>query len=71
MGTFYRADSPGARCCAEIGDHVNAEDTVGVFEVMKLFSSLVAGATGTVTAFLVENETLVEQDQPLVLIRPD
>jgi len=71
MGTFYRADSPGAKPYAEIGDHVNPEDTVGMFEVMKLFSSLVAGVSGTVTAFLVANETLVEQDQPLILLHPD
>ena len=71
MGTFYRADAPGARPYAEVGDHVNSDDTVGVFEVMKLFSSLAAGVSGTITAFLVANETLVEQDQPLILIQPD
>ena len=37
MGTFYRAGSPGARPYAEVGDRVKADDTVGVFEVMKLF----------------------------------
>jgi biotin carboxyl carrier protein len=71
IGTFYRAGSPGAKPYAEVGDRVNADDTVGVFEVMKLFSSLVAGVDGTVKAFLVANETLVEQDQPLILIEPD
>ncbi len=71
MGTFYRADSPGAKPYAQIGDHVNPDDTVGVFEVMKLFSSLSAGVSGTVTAFLVANEALVEQDQALILIQPD
>jgi len=71
MGTFYRAESPGAKPYAEVGDRVKAEDTVGVFEVMKLFSSLTAGTAGTVKAFLVANESLVEQDQPLVLIQPD
>ena len=71
IGTFYRAGSPGAKPCAEVGDRVNADDTVGVFEVMKLFSSLLAGVDGTVKAFLVANETLVEQDQPLILIEPD
>lgn len=71
VGTFYRAASPGARPYAEVGDHVGADDTVCVFEVMKLFSSLKAGAAGTVAAILVANETLVEQDQPLVLIKPD
>lgn len=71
MGTFYRAESPGAKPHAEVGDRVKAEDTVGVFEVMKLFSSLTAGADGVVAAFLVANESLVEQDQPLILIRTE
>ena len=41
------------------------------FEVMKLFSSLEAGVAGAVAAILVANESLVEQDQPLILIKPD
>lgn len=71
IGTFYRASSPGEKPYAEVGDHVGADDTVCVFDVMKLFSSLRAGVAGTVTAILVENEALVEQDQPLILIKPD
>jgi biotin carboxyl carrier protein len=38
---------------------------------MKLFSSLKAGVAGAVAAILVENESLVGQDQPLILIKPD
>ena len=71
IGTFYRAASPGARPYVEIGDRVGPDDTVCVFEVMKLFSSLKAGITGAVAAILVANESLVEQDQPLILIKPD
>ena len=71
MGTFFRAESPGAKPYAEVGDRVKAADVIGIFEVMKLFSTLTAGIDGTVTAFLVANETLVAQDQPLILIRPD
>jgi len=70
MGTFYRASSPGAKPFVEVGDRVQPEDTVAVFEVMKLFSSLKAQVAGTVTAILVANETLVEADQPLILIAP-
>lgn len=70
MGTFYRAPSPGARPFVEVGDAVGADDTVCLFEVMKLFSSLKAGAAGVVAAILVANESLVEQDQPLILIKP-
>ena len=71
MGTFYRASSPGAPPHAEIGNHVGPDDTVGVFEVMKLFSTLRAGVAGTVTAIPAANEALVEQDQVLIIIRPD
>lgn len=71
MGTFYRADAPGAKPYAEIGDHVDPEDAVCVFEVMKLFSTLKAGVAGTVTAIPLANETLVEPDQPLIVIKPD
>ena len=70
MGTFYRASSPGAKPHAEIGDRVQPDDTVGVFEVMKLFSTLKAGVAGTIAAIPVSNEALVQQDQVLVIINP-
>ena len=71
MGTFYRAASPGAPPHAAINDHVAPDDAVGVFEVMKLFSTLKAGVAGTITAFPAANEALVQQDEVLVVIRPD
>ena len=71
MGTFYRASSPGAKPHAEVGDRVAPDDTVGVFEVMKLFSTLRAGVAGTITDIPVGNETLVAQDQVLVVIKPE
>ena len=70
MGTFYRSSSPGAKPHAEIGDRVDPDDTVAVFEVMKLFTTLKAGVAGTITALPVANETLVEQDQVLLIIKP-
>jgi acetyl-CoA carboxylase biotin carboxyl carrier protein len=71
IGTFYRASSPGAKPFVEVGSRVAPDDIVCVFDVMKLFSSLSAGVAGTVTAILVENQTVVQQDQPLILIKPD
>jgi biotin carboxyl carrier protein len=71
MGTFYRASSPGAPPHTEVGTRVGPDDTVGVFEVMKLFSTLKGGVAGTVTAIPATNEALVQQDQVLVIIRPD
>ena len=71
MGMFYRAATPGAKPLAEIGDRVGPEDAVCVFEVMKLFSTLKAEVAGTITAIPFANETLVEPDQPLIVIKPD
>jgi len=71
MGTFYRASSPGAKPHAEIGDRVQPDDTVGVFEVMKLFSTLKAGVAGTIAAIPVSNEAMVQQDQVLIIIKPE
>jgi biotin carboxyl carrier protein len=71
MGTFYRASSPGAKPHAEVGDRVQPDDTVGVFEVMKLFSTLKAGVAGTISAIPASNEALVEQDQILIVIKPN
>ena len=71
MGTFYRAASPAAPPYVEIGAHVAPEDPVCVFEVMKLFTTLKAGVAGVVTAIPLVNETLVEQNQPLIVIKPD
>lgn len=70
IGTFYRSSTPGGKPYIEVGDRVAPNDTVCVFDVMKLFTSLTAGVEGTVTAILVENEALVEQDQPLIVIKP-
>jgi acetyl-CoA carboxylase biotin carboxyl carrier protein len=71
IGTFYRAASPGAPPFVEVGDPVGPDDTVCMFEVMKLFTSLKAGVAGAVAAILVANESLVVEDQPLVLIKSD
>jgi len=68
LGTFYRAPSPGAKPFVEVGDKVAPHDTVCLVEVMKLFNSIKAGASGVVVKFLVENGAMVEHGQPLLLI---
>jgi acetyl-CoA carboxylase biotin carboxyl carrier protein len=71
LGTFYRASSPGENPFVEQGDKVAPGDTVCLVEVMKLFNSVKAGITGTVEKILVENGTLVEYGQRLILIRKE
>lgn len=71
LGTFYRAPAPGEKPFVEVGARVNPDDTVGLVEVMKLFSSIKAGAAGSVLDILAENATMVEHGQPLMIIQPE
>jgi acetyl-CoA carboxylase biotin carboxyl carrier protein len=68
-GAFYRAPSPESPAYVEVGQPVEAGDTVGLIEAMKLFNDVPAGAAGTVYALLAENEQHVEAGQPLILIQ--
>jgi acetyl-CoA carboxylase biotin carboxyl carrier protein len=68
LGTFYRSPAPGDPPFVEIGKRVQADDTVCLIEVMKLFSSINAGVDGVVTRILVENGTMVEFGQMLIVI---
>lgn len=71
LGTFYRAPAPGEKPFVEAGARVKPDDTVGLVEVMKLFSSIKAGAAGSVLEILVENAVMVEHGQPLMIIQPE
>lgn len=69
LGTFYRSPKPGEPPFVEVGTKVGADTTVGIVEVMKLMSSIRAGAEGEVTRVLVEDGQLVEAGQPLFVLR--
>ncbi len=68
VGTFYRAPSPTSSVFAEVGQTVQAGDTVCIVEAMKMMNQIEADKSGTVTAILVENGEPVEFDQPLITI---
>jgi acetyl-CoA carboxylase biotin carboxyl carrier protein len=71
VGTFYRAPEPGADPYVREGSHVDADSTVGLVEVMKMFNAVPAGVDGTVRHVLASDGGPVEYDQPLMLIDPD
>jgi acetyl-CoA carboxylase biotin carboxyl carrier protein len=71
VGVFWRAPSPGAPPFVEVGARVEAGDTIGIVEVMKLMNNVASEVSGTVTAVLVENATHVEYGTPLVSIKQD
>lgn len=68
VGTFYRTPSPDAKAFVEVGQKVNAGDTLCIVEAMKMMNQIEADKSGTVKAILVESGQPVEFDEPLVVI---
>ena len=68
VGTVYLSAEPGSAAFVSIGQTVKEGDTLVIIEAMKVMNPIVASASGTVKAILVENAQPVEFDQPLVVI---
>lgn len=71
LGLFWRSPQPAAPPFVEVGQTVEAGDTVCIVEVMKLMNHVMAGVQGTVIAIEPDNGQMVEYGQLLVVIRPD
>jgi len=70
VGTFYRAASPESPPFTEVGQRVEAGQTLCIVEAMKLMNEIEADISGTVKKILVENAQAVEYDQSLFVIEP-
>ncbi|AXF78239.1 acetyl-CoA carboxylase biotin carboxyl carrier protein [Erwinia tracheiphila] len=68
VGTFYRTPNPDAKAFVEVGQKVNAGDTLCIVEAMKMMNQIVADKSGVVKAILVESGQPVEFDESLVVI---
>ena len=68
VGTFYRSASPGGKVFVEVGDTVQAGDTLCIIEAMKLMNEIESDQSGVVKEILVENGQPVEFGQPLAVI---
>lgn len=68
VGTFYRAASPGSKVFVEVGQSVQAGDTLCIIEAMKILNQIEADKSGTISKILVENAEPVEYGQPLFII---
>jgi len=71
IGTFYRAEAPGAQPFVEVGARVEATTVVCLIEVMKMMNSVHAGVSGTIVEICVENAELVEYGTPLFQVQPE
>ena len=70
LGTFYRAEAPGAAPFVEVGAAVEPDTTVCIIEVMKMMNSVPAGVSGTIAEIVPENGQLVEYGEPLFRVTP-
>ena len=70
LGTFYRATKPGAPPLIDVGQAVDVDSEVCLLEVMKLFTTLRAGASGILRKICAVDSQLVEAGDILFLIEP-
>ena len=70
IGRFYAQSEPGTDPFVSVGDSVGPDSTVALIEVMKLFTTVPAGISGTVTEVCVANEDIVEYGQVLFRVKP-
>ena len=68
VGTFYRSPSPGTKAFVEVGQQVNAGDTLCIIEAMKLLNQIESDKAGVVKAILIENGQPVEYGEPMFVI---
>jgi acetyl-CoA carboxylase biotin carboxyl carrier protein len=69
VGTFYRAPSPGAKPFVEVGQRVEAGQTLCIIEAMKMLNQIETDKAGVIAAILVDNGQPVEYGQPLFVIQ--
>ncbi len=69
VGTFYAAPQEGAEPFVRVGDVIRSGQVVGIVEAMKLMNEIESDCDGIVEEILVENNKLVEYEQPLIRVR--
>ena len=69
VGVFYRSPSPADAPFVEVGDRVEAGQTIGLVEAMKVFNEITAESGGVVAKINVESGHLVETGAPLLMLR--
>ncbi|MCB6183068.1 biotin carboxyl carrier domain-containing protein [Leeia sp. TBRC 13508] len=67
-GTFYRKPSPDAPNFVEEGQAITPGTVIGLVEVMKMYSEVVAEEAGTLVRFEVAAEATVEPGDVLAIL---
>ena len=69
VGTFYESPGPSKPKFAEAGKIVKKGDVLCILEAMKLMNEIQSEVDGEIVEVLVENQDMVEYNQPLFKIR--
>ncbi|MGL4695143.1 acetyl-CoA carboxylase biotin carboxyl carrier protein [Enterococcus larvae] len=65
VGVVYLQPAPDKAMFKSVGDKVKKGEVVCIVEAMKLMNEITATVDGMITEVLVENESIVEYNQPL------
>lgn len=68
VGTFYTSSSPLKPPFVKIGDKIKEGDTLCIIEAMKVMNEIKSQYSGEIAEIFVENEDMVEYNQPLFKI---
>lgn len=66
VGVFYVAPSPNEPPFIKVGQQVQAGDTLGIIEAMKIMNPLEATQSGVIAEILVQNGDVVQFGQPII-----
>jgi acetyl-CoA carboxylase biotin carboxyl carrier protein len=66
IGTFYSSPAPGEPPFVRIGEQVQAGQTIGIIEAMKIMNEIVSDRSGVVVEILAANAQAVEYGSPLL-----
>ncbi len=69
VGVAYLKPAPDKPNFKKVGDHVAKGEVVCIVEAMKVMNEIVSDVTGEIVAVLVENEAIVEFNQPLFRVK--
>jgi acetyl-CoA carboxylase biotin carboxyl carrier protein len=71
IGTFYVSPAPGESPFVNVGDAIEAGQTVAIIEAMKIMNEIQSDQAGVLIEVLARNGQGVEYGQPLFRLRTD
>lgn len=69
VGVVYLQPDPDSEPFIQVGDEVKEGDVLVIVEAMKIMNEIRAPRAGKIAQIYVDNESVVEFNQPLVLIQ--